>query len=825
MAEMVVSRKMHTHTHTLKVRGTCVRVKVLVSYFSVHLFVLVKICNTSPSLLDSLPSSPLFRLADTKPPPLTTTRKSQPAMSTTSSSGPAKPIFWKPGTAPPSTGSTLDRASESTSFLPPPIPPSSSSSSELPIFTHRLSILHTLESHQVIILIAPTGSGKSTLLPQLLLSSSWSTPTNGIIGVTQPRRLAAISLASHLSASLGTPLGQEVGYSIRFEENSSPQTKIKYVTDGTLFKELVRDPLLTRYSVIVVDEAHERSVWSDLLLGVLKKVLRRRRELRIVVASATVDAGMFKDFFEDLSTDGTGREHEGGVKVIQLDTSKYPIHIAYLKNPCQDYLQETIGTIRDIHLTEPQGDILAFLTGREEIEYAIQALSDMQLDLPPSAAKMHLLPLHSGLSAAEQSAIFDPAPNSSLRKVILATNIAETSITLPTITYIVDCGFVKLRTTSSSGIESLQTFPISRASALQRTGRAGRTHSGKCFRLYTEQYFLTQMRDITPPELTRVGLEGVVLMLKCLGVDNLVRFDWVPPSPPPELLARALERLVELGALDEYVRLTERGSWMGELPLPPHLGRILIASAEEANGCCKEILSILAMTQITHPFYSPQSPETQLSIRNFTAQQGDLFTLLNIFISFTDENVGRKSANWCKKQRLNFKALSRALSIRIQLDKFLIRFASLPTSGSNVKLYPKSSVMGRVDAVEKITKTLATGLYTNLAQYDETKMCFRTVVGDKQVWPHPNSGFFNQRPEEGKKWVLYGEAISSTQGAEQGEGGEGKIWIRDIIVLDDLEWVTKAVPGVYNIKTRFGRQGGSSTLPINGSSHEFESEM
>ncbi|TKY87840.1 hypothetical protein EX895_003421 [Sporisorium graminicola] len=660
----------------------------------------------------------------------------------------AGPVFWKPGSARP--GSSLDRSSESAPLITSLPPLSPSSSGQLPIHAQRLTILHALEAQQILIIVGETGCGKTTQLPQFLYNAGWasSPSTTGIIACTQPRRVAASTIAARVSAELGTKLGQEIGYTIRFEDNSDPRTtRIRYMTDGALFRECVRDPLLTRYSVVMVDDAHEREVYTDLLLGVLAKICKKRREFRVVVSSATIDALLFKDFFEAEGVSSAVLRLQGG--------RSFPVHTAFLEEPCADYVQQTIDTIWNIHLSEPKGDILAFLTGREEIEYALQQLSDRQADLPGSAARMHLLPLHAGLSATEQVEIFAPAPTRDTRKVVVATNIAEASITLDGIVYVVDCGFVKVRTSHAAagsktggGIDSLSVQPISRASAIQRAGRAGRTRAGKCFRLYTEASF-QQLRATTAPELHRVDLSSTILMLKLLGIDNLVKFDWVPPAPAPEALAAGLQKLVQLGALDDHARLTESGGWMGELPLAPHWARILLASAEPRHACASEILSIIAMLQVTHPFFDPQSAQTQLSVRGFAAQQGDMYTLLNVYLAFTAER-GR-SAKWCARHRLNFSALSRAVNIRAQLEKFLLRFAAATTSSS---LDPRSSILGKQDAVERITKCLLTGLYPNLARYDESSMTYTTALSNTVVNVHPTSLFFNRRPDAGKMWVL-----------------------------------------------------------------------
>lgn len=683
--------------------------------------------------------------------------------------------FWKPGSVRP--GSSLDRSSEASS----PLITSSSSPTTLPIHSSRLAILHALSSNPILILSAPTGSGKTTQLPLILHTAGYPS----IIACTQPRRLTAISSASRVSSLLSSPPGSTVGYTIRFETNTCAETSIVYMTPGTLLRECIRDPLLTRYSVVMVDEAHERGVESDVLLGVLKKVVRKRRELRVVVSSATMEVEGFRDFFK-----------EDGVTVLQIEGGKkFDVGVAYLKEPCEDYVQETVETIWRIHMNEPQGDILAFLIGRDEIDSALQQLSDRQLDLPSSAARLHLLPLHSGLSTEDQTAIFSPPPSRAMRKVVVATNIAEASITLDGIVYVVDCGLVKTRT-KGGVVDDVRVEAISRASAIQRAGRAGRTRPGKCFRLYTEGSFLKEMRQNSIPEMQRTDLSSTILLLKSLGIDNLVKFPWVPPAPTASNLASALEKLHTLGAIDSHTRLTTTGVCMSELPLPPHLARILLSSATHPFLCCSEILSIISMLSVTSAFFAPDSAESQLSKRSFSAQEGDFLTLLNVFLAFTGNGRSRK---WCSSHRVNFAVLSRAVSIRGQLERYMQRFAS---SAEGSYLQPKSSALGTPDAVERIHKCLLTGLYPNLARYNPDTLSYTLQPSNQLVHVHPTSTLFNRQPAHGKRWIVFAEATRA----------HDRVYIRDLCVLDDLDWLTSAVPGVYKVETKWGATGRKGSI-------------
>jgi ATP-dependent RNA helicase DDX35 len=529
-----------------------------------------------------------------------------------------------------------------------------------------------------------------------------------------------------------------VGYSIRFEDVTSEVTRIKFLTDGLLLREALVDPLLTRYSVIMVDEAHERSISSDILLGLLKKICKKRPELRIIVSSATLQAEAFLRFFAGESAEqGDEPKDMGNVgRIISLEGRMYPVDIHYLEEPAEDYVEKAVGTALEIHTKEPDGDILVFFTGREEIETAIQMIADRAASIPSHAKTLQPLPLYAGLSTDQQMYVFEPAAENA-RKIILATNIAEASVTIEGIVYVIDCGFVKLRAYNPrTGIETLTATPVSKASATQRSGRAGRTKPGKCYRLYTEQDF-NALDEATIPEIQRSNLAPVVLQLKALGVDNVVRFDYITP-PPSELLIRAMELLFSLGVVDDYAKLTKPlGFRLAELAVEPMMGKALLSA--QSFGCLSEILTIAAMTNLQGSVWfhhDGEKKKTETARHKFAAEEGDHLTLLNVYQTFITK--GKKDAKWCRDNYLNFKSMTRAVSIRNQLRKYLERF------GMNVEESLSSSSVMRVggpDKSEQIRRCLTSGFFAHAArmQPDGT---FRTVDGGTTMHAHPTSLMF-----------------------------------------------------------------------------------
>lgn len=538
---------------------------------------------------------------------------------------------------------------------------------------------------------------------------------------------------------MGCNLGQDVGYSIRFEDVTSAATRIKFLTDGMLLREALIDPLFSRYSVIMVDEAHERSLSSDLLLGLLKKIRKKRPELRIVVSSATLQAEDFLRFFAgDAPETGDESGDLGGNvgRIISLEGRMYPVDIHYLEQPAEDYVERAVKTVFDIHTQEPEGDILIFLTGREEIDTALETIADRAVNLNPKAPSIQALPLYAGLPTDQQMYVFEPTPENT-RKVIVATNIAEASVTIDGIVYVIDCGFVKLRAYNpNTGIETLTATPVSKASATQRAGRAGRTKPGKCYRLYTEQAYET-LPVATVPEIQRSNLAPVILQLKSLGIDNIARFDYLTP-PPAELVIRALELLYSLGALDDYAKLIKPlGTRMAELAVEPMMAKALLSA--QGFGCLSEVLSIAAMTSLQGNVWfshEGQKKAQEGARRKFAAEEGDHLTLLNVYHAFVTK--GKKDAKWCRDNYLNFKSMARTVSIRNQLRKYLERL------GINVEESLASSDVLRVggpDKAEQIRRCLTTGFFAHAArmQPDGT---FKTIDGGMVLYAHPTSLMF-----------------------------------------------------------------------------------
>lgn len=405
----------------------------------------------------------------------------------------------------------------------------------LPVYGCREELMQVIRDNQVVIIVGETGSGKTTQMTQYLHEDGYS--DYGVIGCTQPRRVAAMSVAKRVSEEMDIMLGEEVGYAIRFEDVTGPKTVIKYMTDGVLLRESLNEGALEQYSVIVMDEAHERSLNTDVLFGILLKLITKRRDLKLLVTSATLDSAKFSNFF-------------GGCPQFMIPGRTFKVDKMFSKFNCEDYVEAAVKQALQIHLSFPPGDILIFMTGQEDIEGTCRVIAE-RLEVLESPPPLSLLPIYSQLPSDMQAKIFEEAPDGQ-RKCVVSTNIAETSLTIDGILYVIDSGFCKLKMYNPRiGMDSLNVTPISQANANQRAGRAGRTGPGYAYRMYTETSYDDEMLSSTVPEIQRTNLSTVVLLLKTLGVDDLLAFDFMDP-PPQDNILNSMYQLWIIGALGKH---------------------------------------------------------------------------------------------------------------------------------------------------------------------------------------------------------------------------------------------------------------------------------
>ncbi|KAK1370567.1 RNA helicase [Heracleum sosnowskyi] len=489
----------------------------------------------------------------------------------------------------------------------------------LPIYSVRDELLQVVRENQVVVVVGETGSGKTTQLTQYLHEDGYT--TNGIVGCTQPRRVAAMSVAKRVSEEMETELGDLVGYAIRFEDVTGPSTVIKYMTDGVLLRATLKDADLDKYRVVVMDEAHERSLNTDVLFGILKKVVAKRRDFKLIVTSATLNAEKFSLFF-------------GSAPIFHIPGRTFPVQTLYTKSPCEDYAEAAVKQAMTIHITSAPGDILIFMTGQDEIEAACYALSERMEQLvsttKQAVSKLLILPIYSQLPADLQAKIFQKAEDGA-RKCIIATNIAETSLTVDGIFYVIDTGYGKMKVYNPRmGMDALQVFPVSRAAADQRAGRAGRTGPGTCYRLYTETAHQNELLPSPVPEIQRTNLGNVVLLLKSLKVDSLLDFDFMDP-PPQDNILNSMYQLWVLGALDNVGNLTDLGWKMVEFPLDPPLAKMLLIG--EKLECLNEVLTIVSMLSVPSVFFRPKdrAEESDAAREKFFVPESDHLTLLNVY--------------------------------------------------------------------------------------------------------------------------------------------------------------------------------------------------
>ena len=605
----------------------------------------------------------------------------------------------------------------------------------LPIWSQREYIRQNLRSTDVMLLVGETGSGKSTQVPQFLLHEEWCKPSHrnvdieggdsksiqigGCIAVTEPRRVAAVTLARRVAEEMGTPLGasspaSKVGYSVRFDNSTSPNTKIKFLTEGMLLQEMLRDPGLRQYSAVIVDEVHERSVNVDMILGFMHRLLRDKKErcgvpLKVVVMSATANTeGLLKFFERDYpELDNAHRDSPNGysslpnepewngfsdeeelsqagitianehalsntfrASVVHIPGRQFPIKIVYSPDPVRDFVDSALRTIFQLHYREPlPGDILVFLTGQETIESLEKLVNDYALGLGPEVPKVLVLPLFAALPQSLQQRVFYPTP-ARTRKIILSTNIAETSVTVSGVRYVVDCGRSKIKQFRPSlGLDSLLVKAVSKSAATQRMGRAGREAAGQCYRLYTEKDYYA-LQDSQTPEIMRCDLAQAILNMKARGIDDVRVFPFLD-RPRREALERALLQLLQLDALEEHGKINEIGLKVAKLPVSVSLGRVLVEAMEKETECLAEVVDIISCLSVESIFLNLTSEEAKEKAESARAalyrREGDHLTLLATVQAYASETSDRKL--WADKHFVSHRAMQAVMVSSI----FLLR--------------------------------------------------------------------------------------------------------------------------------------------------------
>lgn len=625
----------------------------------------------------------------------------------------------------------------------------------LPIYFGKQPLINEIMKNETTILMSETGSGKTTQLPQYLLETKLS--KRGVICCTQPRRIAAITVANWVAKERGTTVGELIGYTIRFEDVTSPQTKVRYMTDGMLLREALLDPLLLRYSVIILDEAHERSVTTDVLFGVVKIAQSKRKEtkpLKVVIMSATLNASEFEKYFAN-------------AKVCFIEGRRHPIKIKYTEDVQKDYLHASICSAFQLHQEVPLGhDILVFLTGQEEIESAAKVLYDIYQQMQKTVPNLLICTLFASLPNSEQLKVFGKTEDG-YRKIILATNIAETSVTIPGVKYVIDCGMVKAKAYNPlTGLDMLKVHPISKAQARQRSGRAGRECPGICYRLFQEQAFM-KLEDNTVPEIQRCNVRSVLLQLLVLGLKDVHKFDFISP-PSGGAVDEALNQLVLLGAIEskESQVLTAKGKKLSAFPLDPSLACCIISAHE--HGCIEEVITIVALLSVDSIIYSPPHlrEKSKKAYEKFYSGEGDHISLLLFYRAYKH---AKGNINWCRDHFVNTRNVKTVIQIRGQLRELCLR-QNMPLSscGPNFSLIRKAMCHGQFMHSAELQKS---GTYLTMLQKQEVRI-------------HPSSVLFNVKPS----FVIFNEVVETS-----------RRYMRHISVVDP-EWLIEASPSLFDRK-------------------------
>jgi len=615
---------------------------------------------------------------------------------------------------------------------------------ELPVYREKKRILDVLEKNQVVVVESPTGSGKTTQLPLILHEAGYSGA--GIIGVTQPRRIATLSVCDYISQQLDVKVGGFAGYKMRFEDRTTPETRVKIMTDGILLQELKADPYLSRYSVVMIDEAHERSLNIDFILGLLKKLLDKRTDIKIIISSATINAEIFSEYFNKCP-------------VVHIDTETYPVEMYYEPPQNENSDESMIQKITEIvcrHVQkQTEGDILIFLPGERVIKDCMKMLSES-----PSRKKLYILGLYGRLSREEQEQVFISAPQGKT-KIVVATNIAETSVTIDGITAVIDSGRAKINFYSPRNYtSSLIEQPVSKASCNQRKGRAGRTRPGSCYRIYSKDDFKDRPL-FTTEEIYRTDLSEVVLRMAELGITDFSSFEFISP-PGKEGIISAVETLRLFGAIDDENNLSPTGLMMSSFPMLPRHSRMIVEAINRYPDVLEETITAASFLTSHSPYMLPQGEEmaARSAHHAFRDSDGDFVSYLKLYDSYmqADDKEG-----FCRKHYLDDRIMSEISNIKMQLEE-IVRENGIPISGGGSKIDYLCAVSGGL--MQFVCCRSGRGTYRSLTA--------------EQITIHPGSVMFRESPA----FIVAGEVVKTSRMFARSVSPLRKEWIK--IISEDL---------------------------------------
>ncbi|MFU8848711.1 MAG: ATP-dependent RNA helicase HrpA [Opitutales bacterium] len=676
----------------------------------------------------------------------------------------------------------------------------------LPIHARREEILQTLQAHQVVVIAGETGSGKTTQIPKFLLECGLG--LKGWIGCTQPRRVAALSVAQRIAEELGVNYGQEVGAKIRFTDETRKDSVIKVMTDGILLNELQDDPMLRGYEAIVIDEAHERSLNIDFILGCLRNLIRRRKDLKVIITSATIDTARFAEAFDQAPI------IEVSGRMFPVETRYRPVEDLAQGNKDFDYIDAAAVVINNILTDNREGDILAFLPGERDIHELRKVLEDSP------ARQCDLLPLYGRLAKADQQRIFHPQGK---RRIILATNIAETSLTVPGIRYVVDTGLARIsRYSPHSRTQRLPIEPVARSSAEQRKGRCGRVSEGICYRLYSEEDY-AEREEFNPPEIHRANLASVILRMMAFKLGDIRSFPFIDP-PGENAIVGGYRLLAELGAVEQDVtspnqddyRLTRLGRRLARLPVDPTVARMLLQAQEE--GTLDEVLVIASGLSIQDPRERPAelAKEADEMHKQFVHPESDFLTLLNIWNSYHDKLDSLSHGQlrkFCRSHYLSYQRMREWRDIHHQLERVLKPTVKHPTSNterptSNGKKEiqsSKSNVQSSTSPYAAIHRSILSGLLSNIA-YKEEGHDYRGPRNRKALL-FPGSGLFDHETAKKQRKAAYAKKAkpkpiktSAPDWIVCGEWMEtGRLYARNAAKIE-VEWIEAMAGELLSIR-------------------------